>query len=154
IANRCLTGKQHHQPIKPECQASVWRSAVFQGFEEEPETMLCLLVRESERLEDLGLNVAAMDTNGSRAEFDTVQDHIIRLSAASRWVADQLVEILVMHRCERVMRGVPALIFFVPLEHREVHHPQKLEHCGIEQLVAVVVLLTSEHAELTARLKH
>ena len=50
-------------------------------------------------------------------------------------------EIFVMHRSEWVVRRVPAIVFVIPLEHREIHHPQELEVFRIEQLVPVVELL-------------
>src|SRR5581483_4081659 len=55
-----------------------------------------------------------------------------------------------MYRGEGMMRGIPTFIFLIPLEHRKVHDPQKLEHFRIEQLVTVVVLLRKLQTQLTA----
>ena len=37
--------------------------------------------------------------------------------------------------------AIPAVVLLVPLEHREIHHPEELEILRVEQLVAVVELL-------------
>src|SRR5262249_42453140 len=42
--------------------------------------------------------------------------------------------------------------FLVPLEHREIDHPEELELLGIEQLVPVVELLGGLQTKLTGRL--
>src|SRR5690242_11234497 len=57
-----------------------------------------------------------------------------------------------MHRSERVMRRVPALLFLVPLEHRKIDYPEELEIARIEQLVPVLKLLRAKEAELPASL--
>ncbi len=53
-----------------------------------------------------------------------------------------------------MMRGVPALFFFVPFEHREVGDPKEFEALRVEKLVAVVILLSDEHPELPGGLQH
>ncbi len=58
--------------------------------------------------------------------------------------------ILVVHRSERMVRRVPAVLFLIPFEHREVHHPQELEILPVQQLVAVVVFLRGVQAQLPA----
>ena len=40
IADAFSTGHQHHQPVEPEGDSTVWRSAEFQGIEQEPELAL------------------------------------------------------------------------------------------------------------------
>ena len=56
-----------------------------------------------------------------------------------RGIGGELVEIFVMHRSERMVRGVPAAFFLVPFEHREIGHPQELVILWVQQLVAVVI---------------
>ena len=82
----------------------------------------------------LRLHVAAMNTNRARAELGAVQHQVVRLRAAMRRIGGELFEIFVMHRRERMMRGVPAVLFFVPLEHREIDHPQKRKSFGSSSL--------------------
>ncbi len=100
----------------------------------------------------LGLHVAAVNTNGSRSQLGAVQHDVVRFRAAARRIAGQLVEIFVMDGCKRMMRRVPAVLFLVPFEHREIDHPERFEIHGVQQLVAVVVLLPGEKAELPASL--
>ena len=50
--------------------------------------------------------------------------------------------------------GVPALFFLVPLEHREVGHPQELKILRIQQLVLVGIFLRGVKAQLAARHQH
>ena len=63
-------------------------------------------------------NVAAMNTNRARAQLDPVQHHVIPLRTAACRVCSKLLNVLVMYRCERMMRGIPTALFFIPLEHR------------------------------------
>ncbi len=53
-----------------------------------------------------------------------------------------------------MVRGVPALLFFIPLKHREVGHPQEAEILGVEQLVAFVIFLPRLEAKLPGGQKH
>src|SRR5262249_41788015 len=50
----------------------------------------------------------------------------------------------------RMMRGIPALLLFVPLEHRKIDHPEKLEVLRVEQLMPVRVFLCGVQAKLAA----
>ena len=102
--------------------------------------------------EDLRLHVAAMNTNGARAEFDAVQHHVVGFGAAARGIGGQLFQILVMNRSEGMMGGVPAVLFVVPFEHREIHHPEELEILGVEELVPVIIFLGGVQAKLSASL--
>ncbi len=49
------------------------------------------------------------------------------------------------------MRRHPALIFLIPLEHRELNHPKEPKVIRVQQLVPVVVLLSQRHPELPAK---
>src|SRR5258708_16261465 len=51
-----------------------------------------------------------------------------------------------------MVRRVPALLFFIPLEHREIHHPQQFENGGVEKFVTIVVLLSGEQSQMAAGL--
>src|SRR6266566_9467322 len=57
-----------------------------------------------------------------------------------------------MNRGEGMMSGVPAVLFWVPFEHGEVHYPEELEFLGIKQFIAVVIFLRGEQAQLAAGL--
>ena len=119
--------EDHHQPVEPQRDSAVRRSAVFERFEQEPEAAARFFLAEAERGENLRLHVAAMNTNGARAEFGAVQHQVVRFGAAAGGVGGQLFDILVVHRRERMVRGVPALLFLVPFEHRKIDDPEELE---------------------------
>src|SRR5713226_3415092 len=57
-----------------------------------------------------------------------------------------------MHRREWMVRSVPAFLFFIPFEHREVHYPQQFENCWVEKFVTIVVLLPGEQSQMAAGL--
>jgi len=80
----------------------------------------------------LRLHVATVDTDRARAQFHAVQNEVIRFCAASRRVIRQFVEILIEHGSKWMVRRVPAILFGIPLEHREIRNPQELEPPGIE----------------------
>ena len=62
--------------------------------------------------------------------------------------------IFVEHGREGMVRRHPALIFFVPFEHREVDHPEEFQDFGIEELVPVVVFLGDLQPQLAAGEQH
>src|SRR5262249_19630537 len=74
VADGGLAGQQHHQTVEAESDAAAGRGARSQGVQKEAESAARFFVAESECGEDLGLNVAAMNTNGARAQFGSVQD--------------------------------------------------------------------------------
>ena len=152
FADGSFARQDHHQAVQAQRDSAVRRRAVFQRFQQEAEAPLGFFLGEPERGENLRLHVAAMNTNRARAQFHAVQHQVVRLGAAARRIGGQLLEILVMHRSERMMRRVPAILFVVPFEHREIHHPEELEILGVEQLVAVVVLLRGVQTQLPAGL--
>ena len=123
---RIITSRSRPSAIPP-CGGAPYSSASSRN----PKRCLASSSEESERRENLGLHVAAMNTNGAGAQFGAVQHHVVRFGAAARRIAGQLVEIFVVHRSERMVRRVPAVLFLVPFEHREIHHPERLEiHAG------------------------
>ena len=56
-----------------------------------------------------------MNTNRARAQLDAVQHQIVRFRAAARRIRRQLLQILVVHRSERMMRGLPAARLLRPI---------------------------------------
>jgi len=59
------SGQQHYEPVEAEGYAAVRRGAVFEGLEEEAESLLCLSGRYVEQVEDLLLDLGIVDTNAS-----------------------------------------------------------------------------------------
>src|SRR5271168_3471162 len=96
------------------------RRAIFERVQQKSEALACLLFAKTQRRENLRLHVAAMNTDGARTKFGAIQDQIVRLGAAPRRVGGKLLEILVMHRSEGMMRRVPPAIFLVPFEHGKI----------------------------------
>ena len=127
LANGGFARQNHHQSVQAERDSTVRRRAIFQRFQQKAEAPFGFFIRKSERRKNLGLHVAAMNTNGARTQLRAVQHHVVRFGAAARRIAGQLVDILVVHRSERMVRRVPAILFFVPFEHRKIHHPEQLE---------------------------
>src|SRR5438128_1493218 len=101
------------------------RRAVFERIQQKAETPPGFLVAETQSIKDNVLNIAAMDTNRTRSEFDAVQHEIVGLGPATRRVSSEFLDVFVMHGCERMMGGIPPLLLFVPFEHRKVDHPQE-----------------------------
>ncbi len=71
-----------------------------------------------------------------------------------RRIRRQLFKIFVVHRSERMMRGIPTVFFFVPFEHWKFDYPKKLQRLRIEQLVAFAVFLGNIQTKLSASLQH
>src|SRR5476649_763443 len=153
VADGRFACQKHHQAVEAQGDSSVRRGAVFQGIQQEAEAAAGFVVGHAERGEDLRLHIAAVNTNRAGAEFHAVQHDVIGAGAAAGRVRGQFAQILVMHRREGMVRGVPALLFVVPFEHGEVYHPEELEVFGVEKFMAVVELLRAMQAQMAARHK-
>src|SRR5450432_1874808 len=112
VADGSFAGKNHHQAVEAQSDSAVRRGAVFQGIQQKAEAAAGFFVGHAERGEDLGLHIAAVNTNRAGAEFHAVQHQVIRAGAAAGRVRGQLAQILVVYRREGMVRGVPALVFF------------------------------------------
>src|SRR3954462_13517040 len=146
VADRFRAGHQRHQAVEAEGDAAVRRCAVWQVVEKEAELRSRFLVRDAERLEYLGLHVGAMDTYRPTANLPAVQYHVVGLGNRPAGVgADQLL-VAVARRGKRMVHRRPAPTFLVPLEHREVEHPQRAPLLGDEPFV-----LADLHAQGTQR---
>jgi len=141
---RIITSRSSLSAIPP-CGGAPYSRAV-------PKPAARFVFGESQRGEHLRLHIATMNTNRARAHLHAIQHQIVRFGAAACRVGGQLLQILVVHRREGVMRGGPAVFFLVPFEHGEVHHPQELQVLGVEQLMAVVELLRGVQAQMAAGL--
>ena len=64
--------------------------AVLQRFQQKSEPPLRLFFTEPERRKHLGLNIAPMNTNRARPQFDAIQHQVVRLRAAMRRICRQL----------------------------------------------------------------
>src|SRR5579883_87788 len=126
------------------------RSAIFQSLQQKPEAVARLFRGESKSRENFRLHVAAVNTNRSGAQFDSVQNQIVGFSAATGGIADEHIEVVVMNRSEGMMGGVPPVFFLVPLEHRKIRDPKEVEALRIEQAVLVRILLSGIKTELSA----
>ena len=71
-----------------------------------------------------------MDTNGAAAQLDAVNDDVVMLTANRLGVADQLGDVLLHRRGERVMAGVPAIHLLVEHQQRELDDPEEIELVG------------------------
>src|SRR4051812_41177100 len=96
VADGSLARQQHDEAIQSESDASVRRGSVFQCIEQEAEPPACLFVTEAEGVEHDVLNVATMDTNRPRAEFDSVEHDVVRLCTATSRVRGELFDIFVV----------------------------------------------------------
>ncbi len=120
---RIITSRSRPSAIPP-CGGAPYSSASSR----KPKRRLASSSENPSARENLGLHVAAMNTNGARAQLGAVQHQVVRFGAAARRIAGQLLDIFVVHRSERMMRRVPAILFLVPFEHREIDHPERLEN--------------------------
>ncbi len=117
---RIMTRRSKPRAMPP-CGGAPYSSASSR----KPKRRARFVVAESQRRKDLGLHVAPVNTNRARGQLHAVQHQVVGLGSAMGRVGGQLLQVLVMHRSERVVCGGPAALFLVPFEHREIHHPQE-----------------------------
>src|SRR3954447_544377 len=77
VADRVAPRDQHRDPVQAERETAVRGSAEPQRFQQEPEARLGLLLGDPERLEDLLLDVRAVDTDRPTADLRAVEDHVV-----------------------------------------------------------------------------
>ena len=118
-------GHQGNQPVQPERQPAVRGRAVLQGVEQEAEFLPLLVRADVERGEDFGLHVGAVDADGAAAQFPAVEHHVVGARLALFGVLRHQVFVPRFGAGEGVVHGVPAALGFVPLEHGEVHDPER-----------------------------
>ena len=130
VADRLRAAEQRAQTVEPEGQAAVRRRAVLEGVHQETELLLRLLGREAQAREDRGLQLGIVDTDRTAADLGTVADEVVGVGAHAARVAFEVGHVLGFGRGEGVMHRVEALRLVVPLEHREIHDPQRSEPLG------------------------
>ena len=126
IAYRFRTGHHGDNAIQAEGNAAVRWRAVLQGLKQETEFCFGFFGVDAQRGEHFGLHLLTVNTHRAATDFPAVQHHVVRDGARCTGVGFEQVFVPGSRRGERMMHGVPALAFFVPLEHREVEHPQRL----------------------------
>ncbi len=70
-------GEDHDDAVQAEGDAAVRGGAVFEGVEEEAEALVGFGVGHAEGVEDLLLDVLAVDTDAARAELGAVQHDVV-----------------------------------------------------------------------------
>ena len=71
-----------------------------------------------------------MNTNRAAAEFDAVHHDVVMLAANFFRVGLEQRDVLRHGRGERMMAGIPAVLFLIETEQREIDDPQEIESIG------------------------
>src|SRR5579871_3407799 len=123
------SSKNHHNPIQPQRNATMRRSAVLQSIQEEPKPLLRLGIAHPQRPEDLRLYILPMNTNRPRPQLRPIQHNVIRQSTHRALITRQSpsLNVVLMRRGERMVRRVPHLRLLIPLIHRKVGDPSKFK---------------------------
>src|SRR4029077_16169685 len=130
-----------------EGDAAVGRRAVFERFEKESETRFGFFFCHPEGVKNLALNVLAVNTDGTGAEFGAVEDNVVGQGANHSGVGLELVHIFFVRRCEGVMSGGPALLLLVVFEHGKVRDPEEAIVAALEKAMLGGILLAECDAQ-------
>ena len=95
------------------------RGAVPQSFEQEAETQLLFFGADTQQLENLALDVGAVNADAAAAQLGAVEHQIVALRADFAQVAVEQRDVFVPRRGEGVVHRVPELVLFVELEHMD-----------------------------------
>ena len=142
IADRFPLGHQHHQTVKAEGQAAMGRRAILESVHHEAKLGVSLFLGQAQSLEDLLLQVSVVDTEAAAADFHAVEHHVVGICLDTARVAEEILDILVTGRSERMVHSLPALLFLAVLEHGEVNHPQEAELVIVDEATAASHLQT------------
>src|SRR6185312_3815361 len=99
---------------------------VVEGVEEEAEALARLFLPDAEGVEDLLLDVGAVDADRAAAYLPAVPHRVVGPASPASGVA---VEVAGRAR-EGVVQRIPARLVLVPLEHREVDDPEQVVALG------------------------
>ncbi len=124
VADRFSAGHHGDDAVQAEGQPAMRRCAVFQCIEQETKFCLLFFRSDAECLKYLCLHFRTMDAHRTAAHFPAVQGEVISLGQARAGVGRHEFFVAVLGAGEGVMAGIPAFIFFVIFEHREINHPQ------------------------------
>ena len=122
-----------------------WR-AVLERIEQKAELELLLVRADGERLEHGGLHIGAVDPHRTTADLIAVDGEVVGLGQARARIGVQQADVVVLGRGERVVAGVPTLLVFVVLEHREVDDPAWCPGAAV-QMPLLVADLGAQGAE-------
>jgi len=111
-------------------------TTILEGLHQETELLVGTLLGEAEMLEHELLRGAIVDTDGSTADLNTVDDHVVGASADGSGVRVEEGNVRTVGRGEGVVAGVPALALVVPLEEGEVDDPEALVGAGLAEAEA------------------
>ena len=140
VANRFRFAHHGDDAIEAEGDPRVRRRTELQRVEQEAELRALVFFTDAQRGELFGLKLGAMDANRAATELPAVHRHVVGLGEHLGRVGVQQRPMLVLRAGERVMRGDVAVVLFVVLVAREVHHPARLEALFEEaELGAVLV---------------
>src|SRR5262245_11273347 len=120
-----LAGENHDRPVDARSDTAVRWSSHREGVEQKAEPRTLLLGSDAQDPEHPLLDLGPVDSDGARPELVAVEDEVVGLR-------DRPARILLEHRLgfgrgrgERMVVRSPALLVFVPVEHREVDHPER-----------------------------
>ena len=116
----------HHQAVESERDAAVRRRAVAKGTEQEPELRVRILGCQADELEDALLHIHAVDADRSAGDLAAVENQVVARAQACARIALEDPELVRVGARERVVQRNPALAVLVPVEHREVDHPEEV----------------------------
>ena len=102
------------------------RRAVFEGFNQEAELFIAVLLRQTQYLEHLRLQILVMDSDRTAAQLYAVQNDIIGVCLDCQRIGIQKLQLIQLRAGERVMHRLERMVFFVLFEHREVNDPQQI----------------------------
>ena len=126
LADVRLVGQQHDDAVDARGRAAMRRRAVAQRVEQAGEARLDLLTAVAGDLESLDHDLGQVVPDRPRRQLDAVaHDVVLEGLDLERVHRLERLEFALGHR-ERVVREIDALLVLVPLEHREIHDPQRL----------------------------
>ena len=124
------------------------RRAELERIEQESELRARLFRRDAQQVEHHRLQFLRVDTHRSAADLRAVQHHVVGLGDRLSGTRRQRRVVQIRRARERMMHGLPALGLRIPLEHREVDHPQRPPP-GRDQL-QILAHLQAQRAECIA----
>ena len=152
VADRLRPAEQRAQAVEPERQSAVRGRAVLESVHQEAEALLRLVGREAQQFEHLLLQLRVVDTDRTAADLRAVADEVVGVGTHAARVAVEELDVLEFGRGEGVVHGVVTLRLVVPLEQREVHHPQRGELLRVAQ-AQLLGHFEAQGAELRQRLE-
>ena len=124
VSDTVFAGDEHDKAVEAEGNASMRWGAEFEGLQDMTKEELLFLLVDAKDTEHFRLQIGFVDSEATAADFNAVENDIVSHRADLTVFAGlEKGGVIRAGTRERVMHGIPLLLFLVPSQEREINDP-------------------------------